>query len=79
MRITRCTTAAACGLLLVLWAAVQPAGCSVSSQHQGLKLRLPAATSACRSQVYLEHVFSSTAILSYILFWMIFYNVCHVF
>ncbi|WIA19146.1 hypothetical protein OEZ85_003794 [Tetradesmus obliquus] len=30
-------------------------------------------------KVYLEHIFSSTAILSYILFWMIFYNVCHVF
>eukprot|EP00878_Enallax_costatus_P002746 GHUV01002936.1.p1 GENE.GHUV01002936.1~~GHUV01002936.1.p1 ORF type:complete len:130 (+),score=26.87 GHUV01002936.1:622-1011(+) len=30
-------------------------------------------------KVALEHVFSSTAILSYILFWMIFYNICHVF
>lgn len=30
-------------------------------------------------KVFLEHIFSSTAILSYILFWMIFYNVCHVF
>eukprot|EP00879_Flechtneria_rotunda_P013546 GHRR01014144.1.p1 GENE.GHRR01014144.1~~GHRR01014144.1.p1 ORF type:complete len:132 (+),score=45.15 GHRR01014144.1:325-720(+) len=30
-------------------------------------------------KVVLEHVFSSTAILSYILFWMIFYNICHVF
>jgi hypothetical protein len=34
---------------------------------------------ACRDKVFLEHIFSSTAILSYILFWMIFYNVCHVF
>lgn len=25
------------------------------------------------------NVFSSTAILSYILFWMIFYNLCHIF
>lgn len=32
-----------------------------------------------RDKVFIEHVFSSTAILSYILFWMIFYNICHVF
>eukprot|EP00877_Chromochloris_zofingiensis_P002155 jgi/Chrzof1/11940/Cz06g15120.t1 len=31
------------------------------------------------TQVLVEHVFSSTAILSYILCWMIFYNLCHVF
>ncbi|KAF8064484.1 Emc6 [Scenedesmus sp. PABB004] len=30
-------------------------------------------------KVALEHVFSSTAILSYILLWMLFFNVCHVF
>lgn len=42
---------------------------------------LPAAVpvASCRDKVFLEHIFSSTAILSYILFWMIFYNVCHVF
>jgi hypothetical protein len=34
---------------------------------------------AVRDKVFLEHIFSSTAILSYILFWMIFYNICHVF
>lgn len=34
---------------------------------------------ACRDKVFLDHIFSSTAILSYILFWMITYNVCHVF
>jgi hypothetical protein len=39
----------------------------------------PARLPAPRDKVFLEHVFSSTAILSYILFWMIFYNLCHVF
>lgn len=33
----------------------------------------------CRDKVFLDHIFSSTAILSYILFWMVFYNLCHVF
>ncbi len=32
-----------------------------------------------RDKVLLDHVFSSTAILSYILSWMVFYNLAHVF
>ena len=31
------------------------------------------------SPVLTEHIFSQVTVLSYILFWMIFYNLCHVF
>ena len=31
------------------------------------------------SQLATEHVASSTAVMSYVLLWMIFYNLCHVF
>lgn len=31
------------------------------------------------SQVLTEHVFGQTAVLSYLLFWMVFYNLAHVF
>lgn len=31
------------------------------------------------STLLLENVFSSTTLLSYVFFWMLFYNLCHVF
>ena len=46
--------------------------------HAGSR-RPPAPLSARRDKVVLEHVFSSTALLSYVLCWMIGYNLGYVF
>lgn len=64
-------------------------GSAEAWQRRGMSTRLPAvshrashvtpAPQPCRNTVVIEHVFSSTAILSYILFWMIAYNLGHVF
>jgi hypothetical protein len=39
----------------------------------------PPPAPARRNTLLLHEVFGSTNILSYILFWMIFYNLCHIF
>jgi hypothetical protein len=50
------------------------------AQRRALAMqRMPTPAAARRNTLLLHEVFGSTNILSYILFWMIFYNLCHIF